>query len=160
MLRRVPEFARDKSPIPRVLRAVMSQVFSLDSTDKPLISKRQGLFEHELSYSVESIYKGISSKSLLWKRNKLLVVIQTWSWRSKDAMHHDAGGKRRALTFYFPGRAASFHNVFRMTLLSYVCQTRRSKVPLKVKLDRLMVFPLFFILSMLFCLFFTLSILF
>ena len=34
---------------------------------------------------MESSLQGISSRSLLWKRNKLLVVIQTWSWCGKAA---------------------------------------------------------------------------
>ena len=38
---------------------------------------RVGYFRNERAYSVESSLQRISSNSLLWKRNKLFVVIQT-----------------------------------------------------------------------------------
>jgi len=57
---------------------------------------------------VESSLQGISSNSLLWKQNKFLVVIRTWSWRGKLAASARAGGKRRALAFFFPYEFAIF----------------------------------------------------
>jgi len=57
VLRRVPEFARDKSPIPHVLRASDVSVFSSDSTDKPLISKRHGLLNTNFSVQWNPVCK-------------------------------------------------------------------------------------------------------
>ena len=52
-----------------------------------LIRIKAGLdfVRNECAYSVESSSQGISSNLLLWKRKKMLVVIQTWSWCGKPA---------------------------------------------------------------------------
>jgi len=53
-----------------------------------------GFVWNELAYLVESSLQGISLNSLLWKRNKLLVVIQTWSPRVKPAASVHGCGKQ------------------------------------------------------------------
>ena len=65
---------------------------------------RVGYFRNERAYSVESKLQGISSNSLLWKRNEI-VAIQTWSLTRQTCGQRSgpgmaAGGKRRAISFY------------------------------------------------------------
>jgi len=55
------------------------------SEDSGTIKAGLGFVWNERAYSVESSLQGISSNLLLWKRNELLVVIQTWSWYGKPA---------------------------------------------------------------------------
>jgi len=52
---------------------------------KKLVKAGLGFVRNEHVYSVESSLQRILSNLLLRKRNKLLVVIQTWSWRGKPA---------------------------------------------------------------------------
>jgi len=52
---------------------------------QPYLKAGLEFVRNEHAYSVESSLQGISSNSLLWKRNELLVIIQTWSWRGKPA---------------------------------------------------------------------------
>jgi len=54
------------------------------------IKVRLGMVRNERANSVESNLQGISSNSLLWKRNKLSVVIRMWSWRGKPAARAQA----------------------------------------------------------------------
>jgi len=60
--------------------------FRVSSSEAAVASSgRVENFSNDREFSVESRLQGISWNLFLWKRTNWLVVIQTWSWRSKHA---------------------------------------------------------------------------